>query len=110
MARCIPNPRTCTFAGYDVFPELGSCLGSACSGNVTFQIQNSYCFCSNGGNCGNNCQWMPNNTWSMTLESRTVEALGNTVTGNGSTTIMASSCAVGTTTTLDPTPQYGVPG
>jgi hypothetical protein len=105
-----PNPGTCTAAGYDVFPELGSCLGSACSGNVTFQIRNSYCYCSSGGNCGNNCQWMPNNTWSMTLEGRTVETLGNTVTGNGSTTIFASSCAGGTTTTLDPTPQYGVPG
>jgi len=105
-----PNPGTCSGAGIDVFAELGSCLGAACSGNVTFQIQNSYCYCSLGGNCGTNCQWMPNNTWSMTLEGRTIETLGNTVTGNGSATIMASSCAGGTTTTLDPTPQYGMPG
>jgi hypothetical protein len=44
------------------------------------------------------------------LEGRTVETLGNTATGNGSTTIIASSCAGGTATNLDPTPQYGVPG
>jgi hypothetical protein len=95
--------------GSDV-PGLISCLPPACSGNVIFTMRNSYCYCSIGGICGFNCQRMPNNSWSMTLEGRTIETLGNTVTGDGSTTIIASSCAGGTATNLDPTPQYGVPG
>ncbi|MEX1191783.1 MAG: T9SS type A sorting domain-containing protein [Brumimicrobium sp.] len=103
-----PNPGTCTAAGFDVYAELGSCLGAACSGNVTFQIQNSYCFCSLGGNCGDNCQWMPNNTWSMTLEGHTLETLGNTATGNGTETINTSDCSG--STTLDPDVLNGVPG
>jgi len=103
-----PNPGTCSATGLDVFSDLGSCLGSACSGAVDFQIQNSYCYCSLGGACGDNCQWMPNNSWSMTLEGRTLETLGDNTTGSGSTTIIASSCTG--TTTLDPNTQYGVPG
>ncbi|HZH86998.1 MAG TPA: T9SS type A sorting domain-containing protein [Brumimicrobium sp.] len=103
------SPGTCTATNYDVFPELGSCLGSACNGNVTFQIQNSYCYCSTGGNCGDNCQWMPNNTWSVTLEGRTLETLGNQSTGNGNLNITPVSCS-GTNVTLNPTPANGVPG
>ena len=100
---------TCSAANVNVFPELGACLGAACSGNVTFQIQNSYCYCATGGNCGNNCQWMPNNTWSMTLIGTTLETLGNTATGNGTQTITPPSCS-GTNVTLNPTPTNGVPG
>ncbi len=101
-------PGTCTGAGIDVFPELGACLGSACSGNVNFQIQNSYCYCSSGGNCGNNCQYMPNNTWSMTLRGSTLETLGNTATGNGTQSIIVASCSGNTI--LNPAAQNGVPG
>nr|WP_299207278.1 T9SS type A sorting domain-containing protein [uncultured Brumimicrobium sp.] len=102
------SPGTCTAANYDVFSELGNCLGSACNGNVTFQIQNSYCYCGSSG-CGASCQIMFNNTWSMTLEGRTLETLGNQSTGNGSLNITPVSCSGGNVT-LDPTPEYGVPG
>lgn len=103
------SPGTCTATNIDVFTELGSCLGAACNGSVTFQMQNSYCYCSTGGNCGDNCQWMPNNTWTMTLEGHTLETLGNQSTGNGSTSITPVSCSGGNVT-LAPTAQYGVPG
>lgn len=99
---------TCTGTNIDVFPELGTCLGAACSGNVTFQVQNSYCYCSSGGNCGNNCQRMPNNTWSMTLIGTNLQTLGNTATGNGSQTISPVTCSG--TTNLNPAPNNGVPG
>lgn len=104
-----PNPGQCTATNLDVFTDLGNCLGAACNGSVTFQMQNSYCYCSTGGNCGDNCQWMPNNTWSMTLEGHTLETLGNQSTGNGSLNITPVSCSGGNVT-LDPTAQYGVPG
>ena len=102
------NPGTCSGAGIDVFSDIGACLGSACSGNVTFQMQTSYCYCSIGGGCGDNCQWMPNNTWSMTLEGHTVETLGNQTTGSGSTFIVPPSCS--SNVLLDPNVQNGVPG
>lgn len=102
------NPGTCTLTNQDVFSEIGSCLGSACSGNVVFQIQNSYCYCSTGGNCGVNCQWMPNNTWSITLQGHTVETLGDQITGSGSTTLVPASCTG--SVLLDPNVQNGVPG
>lgn len=98
----------CGAANIDVFAELGSCLGAACSGNVTFQIQNSYCYCATNGNCGNNCQRMNNNTWSMTLIGTNLQTLGNTTTGNGGQTISPASCSG--TTTLNPAAGNGVPG
>jgi len=99
----------CSASNVNVFSELGACLGAACSGNVTFQIQNSYCYCSSGGNCGDNCQWMPNNTWSMTLIGTNLQTLGNSATGNGSQTITPVSCS-GTNVTLNPSATFGVPG
>lgn len=43
------------------------------------------------------------------MQGRNAETLGNTTTGNGSTTIAAATCASGTTL-LNPLAQYGVPG
>ena len=103
------SPGTCTAANYDIFSDVGNCLGSACNGNVTFQIQNSYCYCSTGGNCGISCQIMYNNTWSVTLIGHTLETLGNVPTGNGSATPFIASCSGGNVT-LNPTPANGVPG
>lgn len=98
----------CSAANVNVFPELGACLGAACNGNVTFQIQNSYCYCATNGNCGNNCQRMPNNTWSMTLIGTNLQTLGNTTTGNGSQVLSPATCSG--TSFLNPSPGGGVPG
>ncbi len=106
---CIaPNPGTCSGSNTNIFTENGSCLGSACSGNVTFQMRNSYCFCNYGGGCPVGCHSMPNNSWSVTLIGRTLETLGNSATGNGSQNIIAATCSGNTT--LNPTPANGVPG
>lgn len=47
--------------------------------------------------------------WSVTVQGRNAETLANTITGNGSVTIAAPTCASGTTL-LNPAAQYGVPG
>lgn len=101
------GPGTCSASGLDI-SGLVSCLAPACSGNVTFSIFNSYCWCSTGGNCGNSCHWIDNNSWVVTITGSTLETLGNTATGNGSTTITPPNCKGNTT--LDPTAANGVPG
>jgi len=106
---CTANaPGTCTGAGIGIAPIAVPCSAPACSGNLTFTIRNSYCYCNVGGNCGVNCQWMPNNTWSVTLSGNTLETLGNTTTGNGFQTIYSANC-IGTST-LNPAGANGVPG
>jgi hypothetical protein len=47
--------------------------------------------------------------WSVTVQGRNAETLANTVSGNGSSTIAAPTCASGTSL-LNPTALYGVPG
>ncbi len=103
------SPGTCSSpaGGFDI-SSLVTCTPNVCVGTELFQISNSYCYCNYGDFCGFNCQWMPNNSWSVTLEGRTLETLGDNTTGSGSTSIVASSCTG--TTTLDPNAQYGVPG
>lgn len=101
-------PGTCSGAGFNIAPTVVPCSAPACGGTIPFFILNSYCYCSLGGNCGDNCQWMPNNTWSITLIGRTLETLGNTATGNGYNAIVSSNCLG--TSTLNPTPANGVPG
>ena len=98
---------TCTGTNLDI-SNLIDCLPPACSGNVNFNIFNSYCYCSTGGACGNSCQRINNNTWVVTISGRTLETLGNTATGNGSQTINDADCAG--TTVLDPAAANGVPG
>ncbi|PKR80417.1 hypothetical protein CW751_10125 [Brumimicrobium salinarum] len=47
--------------------------------------------------------------WAVRVQGRTLETLGNPLTGNGNATIAPVSCSGGNVT-LDPTPEYGVPG
>lgn len=98
---------TCTATNLDI-SNLVTCLAPACSGNVTFSIFNSYCYCSTGGNCGNSCQRINNSTWSITISGSTAETLGNTASGNGSTTINPVGCTG--SSMLDPAAANGVPG
>ncbi len=65
---------TCGASNISIYSETSACLPPLCSPAVlTYQIQNSYCYCSTSG-CVTSCQSMPNNTWSVTIEGRTVEA------------------------------------
>jgi hypothetical protein len=100
--------------------SMAQCYGSSCaSQTMTFNLdvsRTSGCPTWNSGpNTFDGCNWGTSlcvslDTWSVTVQGRTIETLGNTATGNGSTSLIASSCAGGVTTTLDPTPEYGVPG
>ncbi len=106
---CLANaPGVCSGSGTNIAPIVVPCSVPACAGTIPFTIRNSYCYCNVGGNCGDNCQWMPNGTWSVTLTGRTLETLGNTTTGNGYETIFSANCTG--TSTLNPAGANGVPG
>lgn len=94
--------------------SLAQCYTPSCSNqNLSFTIRSNRSYCSNFygyDNCNyasNSCNVMYN--WRVTVQGRNAETLGNTTTGNGSTTIAAATCASGTTL-LNPLAQYGVPG
>lgn len=93
--------------------SLAQCYSPSCSNqNLTFTINDnrSYCTSAYGYDL---CAWANSycvslDQWSVTVQGRSVETLGNSVTGNGSQTINDPDC-IGTAT-LNPTPLYGVPG
>lgn len=99
---CYPNtsPGTCSASGVDIFAETSNCTTPVCSAILTYTIQNSYCYSATSG-CVNSCQVMPNNSWSITLEGRTVETpLPTSVTPNPCEGDVSLTAA----------PVYGVPG
>ncbi len=107
--RCNNNsPGSCTGTGISLFSTV-NCLSPACSGNITFTMSNSYCYCSTGGTCGGAvpCQTMANSSWSITLTGNTLETLGNTATGNG---IYNYGGTCSGTQVLNPNGSNGVPG
>lgn len=89
--------------------SLIQCLPASCSSqNITFTLNLLRVFCSDNNGC--NCTYATNtcvrlNNWSVTLQGRTLETLGNTTTGNGTSTI---SVTCFNTAVLNPTAQYGV--
>lgn len=93
--------------------SLAQCYSPSCANqNLTFTINDNRTYCSPTG-IYDNCNWLNSycqslDQWSVTVQGRSVETLGNTATGNGSTTINDPDC-IGTTV-LNPTPLYGVPG
>ncbi|MNJ89077.1 hypothetical protein D3C87_66380 [compost metagenome] len=93
---------------------LAQCYTPSCSNqNLSFTMNFNRSYCSGNGTY-DNCNWATNfcnymNNWSVTVQGRSAETLSNTATGNGSSTIAASTCASGTTL-LNPVAQYGVPG
>lgn len=94
--------------------SLAQCYTPSCSNqtlNFTINFNRSYCA---GNGTYDNCNWAQNycnymNSWNITVQGRNAETLGNTTTGNGSSTIAAPTCASGTTL-LNPAALYGVPG
>lgn len=89
---------TCN-AAFSIFSETSSCTTPVCSALLTYTIQNSYCYSSTSG-CVASCQVMPINSWSITLEGRTVET-------PPITNLSPSACSGGVT--LNAAPNYGVP-
>lgn len=97
-------PGTCSGIGNPAFQTV-SCVPPQCANySLSFQMRTYFCFCSSTG-CPTACQYMPNNSWVMTVEARTIEsvAMANStpVTYNG-------SCSVAQT--LNGNPNFGVPG
>lgn len=93
--------------------SLAQCYPAQCANQVmTFTINSDRIWCPTSGafdicNYGtSSCQSM--DQWSVTVQGRSVETLGNTVTGNGTQNIFDADCAG--TQTLNPTPLYGVGG
>ncbi len=91
---------TCTATGYSIYSETSSCLTPVCSSVLTYTIQNSYCYSSTSG-CVASCQVMPINSWSITVEGRTLEV-------PGLTTLNPSPCTG--SVNLAAGPSFGVPG
>lgn len=82
-----------------------TCVPPQCPNyNLSFQMRNYFCFCSAGG-CGTSCQRMPNNSWVMTVEARTIESSSQ---ANSTPIVYNGSCGV--PTTVEAIPNFGVPG
>lgn len=92
---------------------LAQCYAPSCTNRTlsfTMNFNRSYC---TGNGTYDNCNWATNycnymNNWSVTVQGRNTETLANTLTGSGSATIAAATCASGTTL-LNPAALYGVP-
>ncbi|MGV3612941.1 MAG: T9SS type A sorting domain-containing protein [Fluviicola sp.] len=94
--------------------SLAQCYTPSCSNqNMAFTINSRRVYCTNfygydmcpyaNSYCNSLRQW------TVTVQGRNAETLGNTATGNGSATYAAPTCASGTTL-LNPAALYGVPG
>lgn len=92
---------------------MTQCFAPSCANqNMTFTINLNRTFC-NSAYGFDDCVWLNSycqslDDWSVTVQGRSVETLGNTATGNGTQNIFDADCAG--TQNLDPTPLYGVPG
>jgi hypothetical protein len=94
--------------------SLAQCYPASCSNQTrsfTINSNRSYCTSFYGYDLCNYANSYCNSlvNWSVTVQGRNAETLGNTATGNGSATYAAPTCASGTTL-LNPAAQYGVPG
>lgn len=95
---------TCSGVNIDISSSV-TCYTPACSGNIPFTMYTQRCQCSLiNNNCvvgTKNCAYQPNNSWSVTVTGRTLEAIADQ-------TYNVASCS-GTFTSLNPAPGYGVP-
>ncbi|HEU4719444.1 MAG TPA: T9SS type A sorting domain-containing protein [Bacteroidia bacterium] len=95
----------CVGSGFNA-PWLVTCLTPSCvATTVPFHVKNIDCF-GWAGPCSTAVLQTTNNTWNVTVQGHTTETLGNSASGNGSTTTTGTCC---TATTLNPSPLYGVP-
>ena len=94
---------------------LAQCYTPSCADQtLTFTLNLNRIGCNIftlGGTTYDDCTYANNqcvrlDSWSIWVQGRSVETLGNTVTGSGSLSIYDADCSG--TTTLDPTPLWGV--
>jgi len=91
--------------------SMAQCYAASCSAQtMTFTINQNRSNCtaySNYDGCSpvsrSYCQTLDN--WRVTVQGRSMETLGNTTTGNGTTSATAICF---TPYTMNPTPQYGI--
>lgn len=94
----------CTGLGLPAFATV-DCIPPQCAPySLNFQMRTRYCFCSSSG-CPTDCQYMPNNSWVMTVEARTIES---GATANSTPVIFNGSCNI--PLVINGVPSYGVPG
>jgi hypothetical protein len=88
--------------------SLATCITPSCSAqNITFTIflnQFRCVLCSSCIYALNTCARL--NNWSVTLQAKSLETLGNTSTGNGTSTVTGTCCG---NSTLTASTLYGVP-
>ena len=104
---------TCT-GGPVSEPFLANCEGPQCSDyNLNFELRTIHCLncfsCGSGlscttFDCQDYCHYIPDNSWTITVEARTVE--GNLL-GNGNSSSFTATC-VDTPVTLEANPGFGV--
>lgn len=97
----------CVIDSIDLMPSL-SCVPDACTGTIILTCYNSYCGCDDYGLCftgGYPCNNILNNTWVASLESRTIETLGDSTDGSGTLTLDTTCCVP---LILDPLAEHGI--
>ena len=101
---CLPpcsSPGTTSGSGLPLFNTV-SCQSPQCPDHVmNFSMRTYHCSCSTPS-CATSCHYMPNNSWSITIQARTVES--------SATTVGPSTICEGQNTTLSGSGYYGVPG
>lgn len=81
-----------------------TCVPPQCANYaLNFEMRSYYCFCSATG-CPTACQFMPNNSWMMTVEARTIESAS---TANSTPVTFTGSCNV--PLNVEAVPSFGVP-
>ncbi len=104
---CLPpegdSSGTCYGDSLNMFNTI-ACIPPSCDDHVlSFEMRTFHCSC-NGPNCGVICHFMPENTWKVTIEGRTVEEDPILSPNYPDFTICQ-----GDTIALTPTAQWGVP-
>src|SRR5690554_687016 len=96
--------------------QMVTCFTPSCNNqtmsftfNITGIDEFSRCYCSQFTPYWGDPANIVVDMWAVRVQGRTLETLGNQSTGNGSLNITPVSCSGGNVT-LDPTPEYGVPG
>lgn len=99
---CLPpcaSPGTVTGSGLPMFPVV-SCLPPQCPDFVlSFEMRTYHCSCTTPA-CATTCHFMPNNSWSVTIEGRTVESTAS---------VAPPIICQGQSTTITGSGSYGVP-
>jgi len=104
---CLPpegdSAGTCYGDSLNMFNTI-NCIPPSCADHVlTFEMRTFHCSC-NGPNCGVICHFMPNNSWKITIEGRTVTE--NVILSPDQPDF---TICEGDTLALTPTGQWGVP-